>query len=245
MASPHKIVFNVPSLVPEGPQPTDLVTPRSATASAAAHDGDERKLATLMEVGEAFASTLNLQAGLYGALEVLERRCGAVRGAVALLDAETGLLTVEAALGHAQAAGGIRYRLGEGVPGRVAQSGEPIMVPGATVQEEAADQVTVLCVPILLRAGVAGTLAAEMLHDPARDWERMMKVLAIAAGMISQALRVHHLVGQDRERLLEENTQLRQELQQRYEFTNIIGNSGPMRGCTSRSRKWWARPRRC
>ena len=28
---------------------------------------------------------------------------------------------------------------------------------------------------------------------------------------------------------MEENTQLRQELRERYEFTHLIGNSGPMR----------------
>jgi Nif-specific regulatory protein len=57
----------------------------------------------------------------------------------------------------------------------------------------------------------------------------MVKVLRIAAGMISQALRIQRLVDLERQRLVEENTQLRQELRERYEFTNIVGNSGPMR----------------
>jgi Nif-specific regulatory protein len=180
-----------------------------------------------MEVGEAFTGTLNLQAGLYGALEVLERRCDVVRGTVVLLEAESGLLAVQAALGQPEGAGRLRYRVGEGVPGRAAESGTPVVVPRSI--DASGAEVTALGVPILLDGSVAGALAVELRHDPERDCDRVVKVLRIAAGMISQALRIHRLVGQERERLVEENSQLRQELQERYEFTNLIGNSGPMR----------------
>jgi Nif-specific regulatory protein len=47
--------------------------------------------------------------------------------------------------------------------------------------------------------------------------------------MISQALRIQRLIDLERRKLVEENTQLRQELRERYEFTHLIGNSGPMR----------------
>jgi Nif-specific regulatory protein len=47
--------------------------------------------------------------------------------------------------------------------------------------------------------------------------------------MIGQALRVHRLIEAEREKLLSENSQLRQELRARYEFPNLIGTSGAMR----------------
>ena len=47
--------------------------------------------------------------------------------------------------------------------------------------------------------------------------------------MIAQALKVQRLVEDERRRLLDENTHLRQELRERYDFSNIIGTSGPMR----------------
>lgn len=47
--------------------------------------------------------------------------------------------------------------------------------------------------------------------------------------MIAQAVRVHRLIRADRQRLVDENTHLRQELTERYEFANIVGTSGPMR----------------
>ena len=86
--APRKIVFHVPSLVDEDPavRPADLSSrlnpapDHPAPAPDLALDaGEVRKLATLLEVSQALAGSLNLQAGLYGVLEVLERRCGAGR----------------------------------------------------------------------------------------------------------------------------------------------------------------------
>ncbi|MBA3497004.1 MAG: sigma 54-interacting transcriptional regulator, partial [Gemmatimonadales bacterium] len=74
----------------------------------------------------------------------------------------------------------------------------------------------------------AGTLAVELPCMPEWGAERMIKVLRISAAMVSQAVRIHRLVEGERQGLAEENTQLREELRERYEFTNIIGNSGPM-----------------
>jgi len=226
--APRKIVFNIPSLLPDrsAHRPAEP-GPRHAPAAPGPEVGDVRKLATVMEVGEALAGTLNLQAGLYGVLEVLERRCGALRGAVALIEQETGLLAVEASLAQPQSGGRVRYRLGEGPIGQAAQSGAPVVLP-RTARENGED-VALLCVPILLDGAAAGTLEIELRHGTDRDLDRMVKVLRIAAGMIAQSLRIQRLIGQERERLVEENTQLRQELQERYEFTNLIGNSGPMR----------------
>ncbi len=47
--------------------------------------------------------------------------------------------------------------------------------------------------------------------------------------MIAQAVKVHRLIQADRQRLVDENTHLRQELKERYDFSNLVGTSGPMR----------------
>jgi Nif-specific regulatory protein len=246
--APRKIVFNMPSLLPEGertgprlaPQPPSIQpVPAPVQRDVSADGGEVRKLGTLMEVGQALAGTLNLQAGLYAVLEVLERRCGAVRGAITLLEEPSGMLAVEASFGYPTSAGRIRYRMGEGITGRVAEtkgpaivprvSGEPAFLHRAVPRGDRREETTFLCVPILLDGVTAGTLAIELAVAPERDTERMIKVLRIAAGMISQSLRIQRLVDAERQRLVEENTQLRQELRERYEFTNIVGNSGPMR----------------
>ena len=135
MATPRKIVFTMPSLLPESgtgrhAAPDRRAAPSSPTdATAPGEVADVRKLAMLMEVSQALTGTLNLPAGLYGVLEVLERRCGAVRGAVTLLEEESGLLAVEASLGYPAGRSRVRYRMGEGVTGAVAESGAPAVVP--------------------------------------------------------------------------------------------------------------------
>ena len=251
----RKIVFHVPSLMPE-----DAVRRRGEPSGSLAalpsgepgrltaerpevpeeEGGDVRKLATLLEVSQTLAGTLNLQAGLYGVLEVLERRCGTRRGAVTLLEEASGLLAVEAALGYPPNRGRVRYRVGEGITGGVAQRGTPAVVPHVTEEpdflhravpraERDEEDMSFLCVPILMDGSSAGTLAVEMPFMPEWDAERMVKVLRITAAMVSQAVRIHRLVEGERQRLVEENTQLRQELRERYELSNIVGNSGPMR----------------
>jgi Nif-specific regulatory protein len=245
MASPRKIVFTMPSLLPESgtgrhAAPDERAAPASPTAATAPGEvADVRKLAMLMEVSQALTGTLNLPAGLYGVLEVLERRCGAVRGAVTLLEEESGFLAVEASLGYPAGQSRVRYRMGEGVTGAVAESGAPAVVPKvsreprflhrAADRAQRTEETTFLCVPIVLDGATAGTLGIELAWHPDREPERWIKALRIAGAMISQALRIQQLIDLERRKLVEENTQLRQELRERYEFTHLLGNSGPMR----------------
>jgi Nif-specific regulatory protein len=100
-------------------------------------------------------------------------------------------------------------------------------VPRETRAEE--EDMSFLCVPILMDGASAGTLAVEMPCMARQDAERMVKVLRIIASMVSQAVRILRLVEGERQRLVQENSQLREELRERYELSNIVGNSGPMR----------------
>ena len=74
-----------------------------------------------------------------------------------------------------------------------------------------------------------GTLAVDLKFKPERDYESSVKFFGIVSGMIAQALAVQRQVEDERRRLLDENTHLRQELRERYDFSNIIGTSGPTR----------------
>ncbi|MBA3658030.1 MAG: sigma 54-interacting transcriptional regulator, partial [Gemmatimonadales bacterium] len=74
-----------------------------------------------------------------------------------------------------------------------------------------------------------GALTLDCRHRTDRDHERMLKFLRVVASMISQSFRIQRLLEAERRRLVDENTQLRQELHQRYELANVVGSSGPMR----------------
>src|SRR5439155_2707432 len=51
----------------------------------------------------------------------------------------------------------------------------------------------------------------------------------VVASMIAQAIKIHRLIDEDKRSLVDENAHLRQELRERYDFSNLVGSSGPMR----------------
>src|SRR6266480_889072 len=94
-------------------------------------DRDEsRKLATFLGIGQMLAGTYSLKSSLARVLETLGHDHGMVRSLVMLLDADTEELRVEASYGLDDGGGRrIKYRIGEGITGRVVQTGKPIVVP--------------------------------------------------------------------------------------------------------------------
>ncbi len=199
---------------------------------------DARRLSTLLEVSQALSGTLNLKAGMQRVLAILIRHHGVVHGMVTLL--REGELQVEAAEGFDDRARTVRYKLGEGITGQVAQSGKPIVVPRISREpaflnrmprraDPPRQELSFICVPITVQRATAGALAVDLRFKPERDYESSVKFFGIVSSMIAQALNVQRLVEEERRRLVDENTHLRQELRERYDFSNIIGTSGPTR----------------
>ena len=199
---------------------------------------DARRMSTLFEASQALSGTLNLKAGMSRVLTILMRHHGVVRGMVTLL--REGELHVEAIEGFDDRARTVRYKLGEGITGKVAESGKPIVVPRVsrepTFLNRAAkrgdgvrQELSFVCVPIMLQRTAVGALGVDLRFKAERDFESSVKFFGIVASMIAQAINVQRLVEEERRRLLDENTHLRQELRERYDFSNIIGTSGPTR----------------
>ena len=88
---------------------------------------DARRLSTLLEVSQALSGTLNLKASIQRVLGILVRHHGVVRGMVTLL--RDGELHIEGAEGVDDRARSVRYKVGEGITGKVVESGKPIVVP--------------------------------------------------------------------------------------------------------------------
>ncbi len=207
--------------------------------SAATHARELRRLSTLLEISQALSGTLNLRAALHRALEILAKHHGTVRSLVTMLH-ENNELRVEAADGLDAASHNVRYRVGEGIIGRVVESNKPIVVP--RVSKEPAflhraakrpdlqrEELSFICVPILLNRRAVGALGVDLKFNPDRDYERYVKFLGIVASTIAQAIKIQRLVEEDKKRLVDENIHLRQELRDKYDFSSIIGGSGPVR----------------
>jgi Nif-specific regulatory protein len=199
-----------------------------------------RQLSDLLEVSQTLGTTLNLKASLTRILEVLEESRGTLSGAIFLKDDDAGDLPVEAATGAAAvSAKNARYRMGEGITGRVVASGKTVVVPRVTreplfldrtgvFKKSGKEEMTFVCVPIKADNRSVGALAVGLPYHKDRSYDQEGKFFGIVASMIGQAVRVYKLQEADKKRLLDENTKLRQELRERYDIRNIVGSSRAM-----------------
>ncbi len=200
--------------------------------------GDIRQITTLTDISHTLSGALSLRSALGRVLEILSRQYGVSRGAVTLLDS-AGHLHVQAAHGVSPDRVGARYGLGEGVTARVVESGKPVIVPQVSREPMLRDRVTrgdsdrrdasFICVPVTLNRKPVGALAVDLPFRRHRDYDQYVRLFRLVAAMIAQAVRVERLVDAERQKLLEENIHLREELRERYDFSRIVGTSGPMR----------------
>src|SRR4051812_31662878 len=213
--------------------PAARTGPDSSTAAR-----DARRLSTLLEVSQALSGSLNLKSSLQRLLQTLIRHHSVVRGMITLV--RDGELQVEAVEGFEDRARTIRYKVGEGITGKVVESGKPIVVPRVSrepsflnIAPRRADpgkqELSFICVPIMQNRTAVGALGVDLRFKAERDYDSSVKFFGIVSSMIAQALNVQRSVEDERRRLLDENTHLRQELRERYDFSNIIGTSGPTR----------------
>ncbi len=198
-----------------------------------------RRLAALLDVSQALGSTLDLNGALERVLEILDRELGMKRGAIALLEENGNNLAIRFAhgLSEGERKRG-RYRLDEGITGKVVSSGKPIIVPqvskeplflNRTRRPAPGQEESFLCVPIKDRRKTIGALSTTYPFQPNRNYEDSIKLLTIVASMLAQSLRLADLVRKEKAQLVDENALLKRELQEKYDFRNIVGTSTQMR----------------
>ena len=199
---------------------------------------DAQQLALLLAVNQALTGTPSLRTALRRVLDILDQHSG-IRSVITLPGDGHGQVRIEASHVAAADAQRTRDRLGEGITARVLESGKPVVVPQvsrelmfgnrAATQGPVRNETSFLCVPVLLHRKTAAALSLHLPFRADRDYDQWVALLKVIASMIAQALKVDRLVDAERQKLIEENTHLREELRQRYDFSHIIGNSGPMR----------------
>jgi Nif-specific regulatory protein len=171
-------------------------------------------------------------------LEALAEHMDLRHGTVTLLNRKTGDILIDLAHGMSQKqveAG--RYKLGEGVTGKVVESGEPAVIPRTSESPIFLDRtrrgkspdVSFICVPVKVGREIFGALSVDREYHADNDLEDDARVLTIVASMIAQSVKVRRLAEEERERLHEENERLLAELRDRFQPANIIGRSHEMR----------------
>lgn len=198
------------------------------------------ELKTLFRVSTVLGSDHPQEKLLTEVLAVLDTELNLQNGAITLLSPDGDELVVEVApkLTPRQRRR-IRYRMGEGVTGRVMQTGRGMIVP--KVSEEPLflnrferrqlpeEEISFICVPIAYGQEVIGTISVDRPFVESLSLEEDMRVLSIVASMIANDVRIRREASIKQQILARENLRLRSELEERYRPENIIGDSGEMR----------------
>jgi Nif-specific regulatory protein len=181
------------------------------------------ELNLLFDIARTLDRHVELKEALGPLLDLLEIRAGLTRGMVTLLDRAEGVLKIEEAhgLSTAEKQRG-RYRLGEGLIGRVFESGLPVQVPdlskdsrflnrtGDRALEDLAG-VACYCIPIKSGPSVIGTLSAERRLGIRGDLgsATLDSGMAIDAALLERVASLIADSAKLRERILEEQLRLR------------------------------------
>lgn len=193
------------------------------------------------EISETLNRHLELKQSLYAVLEILHNSLDMDRGTVTLRHPLRDEIVIEVAHGLSRSAmerG--KYKLGEGITGRVIESGVAVTVPKiseepqfldrtATRRSRQGEELSFICVPVKKGQEVIGALSVDRRYDPGFNLKKGERVLSVVATMIARHVINLENIKLEKERLREENQRLRGELKTRYSISNIVGNSNKMR----------------
>jgi Nif-specific regulatory protein len=201
---------------------------------------DVKELTLLFEINQILDRSLDLRNEVGEVLRSIARHTGMMRGTLTLLNRTTDELFIEEAhgLSPSQQERG-RYRPGEGVTGRVVQSGKPMVIPRISEDPSFLDKtgarktlrkenISFICVPIKVANETIGALSVDRLFDESVNLEEDVRLLSVIASMIAQAVRMRQEAMEERQRLLDENERLQMKLKDRFRPANIIGTSSAM-----------------
>jgi Nif-specific regulatory protein len=200
-----------------------------------------RELSLLFEISKKLGEGLELKTVLTPILQMTAEHMGILRGTLTILNRKKGEIVVEESYGlrpEERAKG--RYRIGEGVTGKVIDTGQPAIIP--RISEEPLfldrtgsrkhldkDDIAFVCVPIVSGSEVIGAIAADRPTADESVLEEDVRLLTIIGSCISQAVRLRQLADEELEKVREENERLHEELRDRFRPKAIVGNSKVMR----------------
>jgi Nif-specific regulatory protein len=205
-----------------------------------ADKNENLELVTIYEISKILGSSLNLAKTLHEVLNVLGINLDTRRGMISLVQ-ESGELHLVGANGiSAEQFRRGRYRAGEGITGRIFQSGMPSVVPDISKEAlflnrtgslEATDGkvVAFIGVPIKAARETLGVLSIERVMDGrAPRFDHDARFLTMVANLVGQTVRLHQTIADERAQLIEEKRRLKRELQGKYSLDNVIGVSKSM-----------------
>ena len=199
-----------------------------------------KELVLLFDISQRLIQSKELKNDLTGILEMLVKYLDAERSFLTIFNRETGSILIESAYGYssAQQARG-RYKVGEGIIGRVVEMSRPVIIDkisksslflNRTGQELTKDgqDLTFICSPIIENGKVTGTLSVIRIYNPHISYNEDNQLLSIIGSMISRTVSNRQERLEEMEVLKLKNVQLQTKLENEFKPGNIVGNSSKM-----------------
>jgi len=200
-----------------------------------------KELSILFEISKKLDDSMNLKDVLFPVLKIIADNMNMHLGTLTIFNRNTKEIVIEEAYGlsEEQRARG-RYRIGEGITGKVVETGEPIIVKKVSDESKFLDKtrareqlnkkdISFICVPIKIGKEVIGTLSFDRYFVDDLTLERDLKLITLIASLIAQAVKLRQTANEEIDRLKEENKNLHNELKVKFSPSNIVGNSKSMK----------------
>jgi Nif-specific regulatory protein len=195
-------------------------------------------LTFLVDISNTISHGTDLDRDLEVVMKKLCEFLGAKRGAITIIDQDNETIMINAAYGltEEEKRRGV-YKIGEGITGKVVETGHPVIIRDITTNDhflnktgviiKAGEIVAFLCVPVIMKNEVRGTLSIHKIHTGNIDFNAEIKFLSIIGMLIGQNVSARSRQIEELNQLRAENRHLKNGTSNRPE--NIIGNTAIMR----------------
>ena len=198
-----------------------------------------QNMTLLFEVSQLLDKSMDLKEVIAPVLQTISDSTSFNTLVLTLIDENTGKISVESSLGLPEkVTKQAVYKLGEGITGKVVESGEPMIIPHIDEENDYLDKMdqrnrkkedrSYICVPIKQGINCLGTLGAGRLYTNDSDLDDDSRILTIIASLIARAAELKKRAREEKRLLKMENNRLQQELSEKFRPDNMIGNSQNM-----------------
>ncbi len=196
----------------------------------------------LIEISKVVTSSLDMDEIFHSIMIIMEKSLKLEKGSLVLYNTTEGNLKIVAAVGLSpdEMEKGT-YQPGEGVTGKVFESGEPMIIRSVAKDplflnrvgylahfHLNPDNVSFLSVPVKSDLAIIGVLSVFFTQSKHTDLPTHLDFLQVVASIISQAIKIHNLVEEAKKEISRENILLKRELKEKYRFGSLIGRSKAM-----------------
>lgn len=192
----------------------------------------------LDSISKAFLASIDLRENIERTLNILAKHMGLRRGTITLIDPLTGEIKIQVAHGLTdEEKGRGRYRIGEGITGRVIETGKPAVLANArnhpdflnrTGSRIESEDFAFVCIPLKIENEIFGAISVDRPTGNEASLQEDAKVLEFVSLFISQEIKLLKHFDDQNLALRSENEKLKEELTRKYNITNMIGTSAQM-----------------